>query len=355
MNVFFNDNSPNHPKSVKKSALHNRINQQELKAQISKDKTQRQTISFYRYISIPQVHEFRDYLYLAFKELGVLGRVYLAEEGINAQISVPVSQLDKFKILLNNIPTLKDLRLNMAIEEPLTSFWVLKIKVRPQIVADGITDPGFSVNKSAPYLQAIQMNQIIEQGKAILVDMRNHYEYEVGHFKGAIEIPANTFKEQLPMAKDMLQGHQDKPIVMYCTGGIRCEKASAYLIHHGFKQVYHLEGGIIHYTRQAQNNGLPNYFKGKNFVFDGRMAERISDDVIAHCHQCQKPSDTHTNCRYDPCHLLFIQCESCAHTMQGCCSQACLEGLTNHTQSNSQGSHFNKDKEALKRLNLLHL
>jgi UPF0176 protein len=112
---------------------------------------------------------------------------------------------------------------------------------------------------------------------------------------------------------------------MYCTGGIRCEKASAYYKHKGFKNVFQLEGGIINYTRQVENEGLENKFIGKNFVFDQRRSERISDDVIASCHQCGKPADTHTNCANEACHLLFIQCDECKEKMENCCSTHCQD------------------------------
>ena len=112
---------------------------------------------------------------------------------------------------------------------------------------------------------------------------------------------------------------------MYCTGGIRCEKASAYYKHKGFKKVYQLEGGIIEYARQVKNKGLENKFIGKNFVFDHRRGERISEEVIANCHQCGQPCDTHVNCANEACHLLFIQCEACAEKMENCCSSECLE------------------------------
>lgn len=111
---------------------------------------------------------------------------------------------------------------------------------------------------------------------------------------------------------------EDKKLVMYCTGGIRCEKASAYFKHKGFKEVYQLEGGIINYARQIQEQGLENKFIGKNFVFDERMAESIGNEVIAQCHQCGTSCDTHVNCANEACHLLFIQCESCKSECNGC-------------------------------------
>lgn len=114
---------------------------------------------------------------------------------------------------------------------------------------------------------------------------------------------------------------------MYCTGGIRCEKASAYFKHQGFKNVYQLEGGIIEYTRQIKEENIPSKFIGKNFVFDHRLGERITDDIIAQCHQCGKPCDNHTNCANDACHLLFIQCDECKAAMENCCSTECLETI----------------------------
>jgi UPF0176 protein len=121
----------------------------------------------------------------------------------------------------------------------------------------------------------------------------------------------------------MLKEAKDKNIIMYCTGGIRCEKASAYMLHNGFKNVFHLEGGIINYARQIKQDALDSKFIGKNFVFDDRLGERITDDIIAKCHQCGQPADAHTNCRNDGCHLLFIQCDTCTQKYNGCCSVEC--------------------------------
>jgi len=268
---------------------------------------------------------FRDQLYTGLNALLVYGRIQVAAEGLNGQASVPRSSFEACKNMLYSFPCLKDMRLNMAIEDSSRSFWVLKIRVREKIVADGITDPTFDATQTGQYLDARSFNLLTENPETVVVDMRNHYEYEVGHFDKALELPSDTFRDQLPQATEILQNHQDKPIVMYCTGGIRCEKASAYLLHHGFRQVYHLEGGIISYARQVREQGLENKFKGKNFVFDGRMGERITGDIISHCHQCGEPCDTHTNCRNAGCHLLFIQCEACKMKFDGCCSQTCMQ------------------------------
>lgn len=305
--------------------LHNRVSQKELKERLYQETEPRTTISFYQYFPIPDPQAFRDTLYKALQALKVFGRIYVAHEGINAQISVPASNYEALQQYLYTIPALTGLRLNIAVDDDGKSFWVLKIKVRDKIVADGITDPSFDMANKGKYVDAQQMNDLLKDPDTIVVDMRNHYEYEVGHFEKAIEVPSDTFREQLPMAVDMLKDHQDKNIIMYCTGGIRCEKASAFMLHNGFKNVFHLEGGIINYARQVKEQGMDSKFIGKNFVFDDRLGERITEDVIAKCHQCGKPADTHTNCVNEGCHLLFIQCEECARQYEGCCSKDCQD------------------------------
>ena len=303
--------------------LHNRVSQAELKKLLYAETEHRTTISFYRYFAVDDPKQFRDELYAALDEINVFGRIYIAHEGINAQVSVPDSKFGAFKTFLYSIESLNGIRLNIAVDDDGRSFWVLKIKVRDKIVADGITDPDFSMGNKGRYVNAVQMNEMLQDEATVVIDMRNHYEYEVGHFETAIEIPSDTFREQLPMAVDMMNDKKDRNIIMYCTGGIRCEKASAFMLHNGFKNVFHLEGGIINYAREAKEAGLESKFIGKNFVFDDRLGERITADIIARCHQCGLPADTHTNCRNSACHLLFIQCETCATKYDGCCSAEC--------------------------------
>ena len=287
------------------AVLHNRVSQKELKQRLYEENEPRTTLSFYHYFFIEDPQVFRDELYKNLADLKVFGRIYIATEGINAQISVPESNYSAFKQYLYSIEPLKDIRLNIAVDDDGKSFWVLKIKVREKIVADGINDPAFDMRNKGRYVNGEEFNALTEDENTIVVDMRNHYEYEVGHFQKAIEVPSDTFREQLPMAADMLKDAKDKNIIMYCTGGIRCEKASAYMLHNGFKNVFHLEGGIINYANQIKEKGLPNKFIGKNFVFDDRLGERISEEIIARCHQCGKPADTHTNCANSGCHLVI--------------------------------------------------
>jgi len=286
---------------------------------------ERITISFYKYHQLADPKAFRNELYILFDSLGILGRIYVAHEGINAQLSAPKKNLDLFREKLYSVPFLTNVRLNVAINDNGKSFFKLKILARKKIVADGLDDSTFDIANSGQHVNAVEFNQLANKQGTIIVDMRNHYESEVGHFKGALLPDVDTFREELQIVEDLLNDNKDKNLLMYCTGGIRCEKASAWMKHKGFNNVFQLDGGIIEYTRQVKEQGLENKFIGKNFVFDERLGERISDDIISVCHQCGKSCDTHTNCKNDGCHLLFIQCEECAAHYQNCCSVECKE------------------------------
>jgi len=310
---------------VRMKKLYNTVDKRVLRAVVAHDPEPRRTVSFYAYHPIRNPSFFRDYLYLHWEQFGVLGRTYIAPEGINAQVSVPEVRFDAFREHLYSISFLDGVRLNLAVQEAHHAFYALKVKLRKKIVADGIEDPAFNPSDTGMHLGAEEFNRLTSDPETILIDMRNHYESEVGHFQGAICPDADTFREEIALVEGMLKGKEDRNIVMYCTGGIRCEKASAYLKHKGFPHVHQLEGGIIKYARDVQERGLENRFRGVNFVFDERLSERISDDVIARCHQCGKPFDHHTNCVNEGCHLLFIQCSECREHYENCCSEECRQ------------------------------
>jgi UPF0176 protein len=304
--------------------LHNKIDKKVLRERLATDTTARKTLSFYKYVHIENPNEFRDFLYKTWDEMGCLGRIYVANEGINAQMSVPEESWNAFEAFLQNNDQLKNTPLKIAVEDDGKSFYKLKIKVRPKVLADGLDDSTFNPWNTGNHLNAKQFNEALENG-AIVVDMRNHYESEVGHFVGAIKPDCDTFRDELAMVEEILEGKEDQKILMYCTGGIRCEKASAYFKHKGFKDVNQLQGGIIEYAHQIKEEGLESKYIGKNFVFDERLGERITEDIIAHCHQCGEPCDDHTNCQNLDCHLLFIQCPSCKEKYENCCSDECVE------------------------------
>jgi UPF0176 protein len=309
-------------------ALHNRIDGRLLKEKIRATTEKRVTISFYKYHHLENPAHFRDELYLHLDTLAVLGRIYVAHEGINAQVSIPEDNLVPFRNYLDSIGFLNGVRLNIAVQDDGKSFFKLKILIRRKIVADGLDEQGFDVTDTGVHVNAQEFNRLADEGDTIIVDMRNHYESEVGHFKGAICPDVDTFREELQIIEDIMREQKDKKLLLYCTGGIRCEKASAWMKHLGFSNVFQLEGGIIKYARDVREQGIENKFVGKNFVFDERLGERITPDIIAVCHQCGKPCDDHTNCKNDGCHLLFIQCAACAEKYQGCCSPECKDVIS---------------------------
>ena len=314
--------------AVVDTPLHNRLDRASLVHRLDRDQRERTTLSLYRYAKVDNPDFLRDHLFATWQPLGVLGRIYVSGEGINAQLSVPTEHFGDFRNSLEAIDWLQGVRLNIAIEGDDKSFLKLIIKVRDKIVADGLDDDGFDVTDCGKHVSAEEFNALAEQPDTVVVDMRNHYESEVGHFRGAILPAAETFRDEIREVEDLLADRKDQNIVLYCTGGIRCEKASAYLKHKGFPNVHQLEGGIIEYVRQVKEHGLNNRFRGVNFVFDERMAERVSDDVVAECHHCGTACDTMVNCANPACNVLMVQCPGCAESMAGTCGSECQEFLT---------------------------
>ena len=308
--------------------LWNKLNKEELEEQLRDIGHEFLTISFYKYARIANPHLFRDHLFLMWSKLEVVGRTYIASEGINAQIAVPTKNISLFREELYQIDFLNGIRLNFAVDESEAEFpfLKLKIKVRNKILADGLNDETFDVTKKGKHLNAEEFNTLTDDPETLLIDFRNHYESEVGYFEGAILPDVDTFRDSLPkIEKEILKGNEHKNIVMYCTGGIRCENASAWFKHRGFPNVHQLEGGIIKYARDVKEQGIQNKFKGKNFVFDERRGERITEEIVSICHLCGTPADTHTNCANSACHLLFIQCDKCKEKLDNCCSSECKE------------------------------
>ena len=305
--------------------LYNKLSAEERARIIDENSQERITLSFYKYFKLGNPKIFRDHLFVTWSKLDILGRIYIANEGVNAQLSVPKENINDFKETLQDIIPLNHIRLNFALEHYSKSFLKLTIKIRKKIVADGLDDKTFDVTNIGKHLDAENFNKMLNDSNTVCIDMRNHYESEIGFFKGAIKPNVDTFRESLQVINNELKKNgSEKNYLMYCTGGIRCEKASAYLKHKGLKNVYQLEGGIIEYSRQVKEKKLNNNFLGKNFVFDERRGERISDDIVSNCHQCGEPCDTHVNCSNEACHLLFIQCERCRQKMKNCCSDECM-------------------------------
>ncbi|MFN3952601.1 MAG: rhodanese-related sulfurtransferase [Thermaurantimonas sp.] len=334
------------PNAHKKARLVNRMNTEQLLKKLESETFQRITLSFYRYVILQNPEQMRDILFEMWSRLDCLGRIYVAREGINAQMNVPEHHFNQFKEELYAIPEFENIPFKIAVEHDPKSFLKLTVKVRKKIVADGLNDDEYDVTNVGRHLSAREWNQMMDLPNVKIVDMRNFYESEIGHFEGALLPQAETFREELPEVLNMLKGNEENPVLLYCTGGIRCEKASAYLRHHGFKNVNQLHGGIIDYYRQVKEEGLENRFRGKNFVFDNRLGEHISQDIISACHQCGKPCDTHRNCANKACNILFIQCDDCARLYENTCSPTCQQII--HLPEDEQKKYLRKVKQQKK-------
>jgi UPF0176 protein len=307
--------------------LVNKYDRETLQVRLNAEPFQRRTVSFYRYVYLDRPDDVRDRLYAQWDALQCLGRIYVAHEGINAQMNVPEHHWDRFVQELHAWPEFQGVPLKIAVEDDGKSFLKLQVKARPHILADGLPAGTYDVTDVGRHVTAAEWNDLMVHPDAVVVDIRNHYESEIGYFEGALKPEAETFREELPEVLDLLQGKEDRPVLLYCTGGIRCEKTSSFLKHHGFTNVNQLHGGIIDYARQIKEQGLPNKFHGKNFVFDDRLGEAISNEVVSHCHQCDALSDRHTNCANTACNLLFLQCPACAEQHEGTCSPECQSVL----------------------------
>jgi len=307
---------------MRMAVLHNKKSKKELIKILNNENFERITLSFYRYVKIKNLINLRDTIYKDFESLKILGRIYLAKEGINAQISLPENNLLKFQKYLNSHYELKDMEIKFAMDKQI-SFLKLIVRLKKEIVAYKISENDYDMRVTGKHLNAKKFNDMIELDNTVVVDMRNHYESEVGRFENAICPDVDASENLLSSTKKLLKKHKRDNVLLYCTGGIRCEKASSYLIKNNFKNVYQLKGGVIQYAHQVKKNKLKSKFKGKNFVFDNRLGERITKEIISRCHQCKNLCDDHTNCANDACHLLFIQCKKCQKKFNGCCSSDC--------------------------------
>jgi len=309
----------------KRHKLVNRTERKILMEKVRNEPFHRKIFSFYRYVPIEDPVTFRDELYKSWISLNVLGRIYVAHEGINAQMSVPEHNWDAFHQTFEKFPYLQDITINDAVESGKYAFFKLDIRSRNRIVVDGLDDNLFQVSSIGQHLSPLEFHEMVGQKDVIVVDARNGYECDIGHFEGALLPKGKTFAKVLPEIKEALQEHKDKKILMYCTGGIRCEKASAYMKQQGFKHVFQLKGGIIRYANEIKNKNLQSKFKGSNYVFDERMAEIISEDKLGECRHCGSSHSAHSNCAQIHCHCLMIQCPACAQKFNGCCSTECMD------------------------------
>lgn len=275
------------------------------------------TVTFYKYVKIQNPEEAKGYFRGLCESLDLLGRILIGEEGVNAGVSGPKAGIEKFK---QTIAKKREFT-NMTYREqevPSNSYHKLVVRVRKEIVALG---QEVNIKHKGKHLSPRRFKRWLDRKEDIIIlDARNDYETKIGKFEGALTLPISTFKEFPEAAEKALKGKEDKKIVMYCTGGIRCEKSSAFLRQKGFKNVLQLQGGIINYANQFKND----HYKGKCFVFDDRISgEANSEHVMSKCDICGTDSDLYINCHNMECDKLVVECPECQDKMNKTCSEEC--------------------------------
>lgn len=274
---------------------------------------------YYKFVQVPNPEFEAAQHKLVCKGLGIMGRILIASEGINGTVAGTKPQLKEYIRYMNSHPQFGDIVFKWS-PAPRMPFPKLIVKKRDEIVTLG-REVDMSKNS---YIKPEELHELFKSGKKItLVDMRNDYEYKVGRFKDAIQPETDKFYELPEKVKQLnLPEDPDAPIIPYCTGGIRCEKAAPLLQEMGYKNVRQLEGGIVKYLEKFPDG----YFEGKNFVFDDRLTMKVDSEagkkVLAECAHCGAPSDRYLDCTKPDCHQLFICCEDCEKEHEGMCPEA---------------------------------
>jgi len=281
---------------------------------------------YYKYVTIED-HENFAQEHLAFcKELGLKGRILVAREGINGTVSGTVEQTDAYMAAMHAHPLFHDMTFKID-EADRHAFRKIFVRARSELVTFRLEDDINPHEISGKRLKPAQFYEALQQEDVIVLDGRNDYEYDVGHFRGAIRPQVESFREFPEWIRNNLAQHKDKKILTYCTGGIRCEKLSGFLLREGFQDVSQLDGGIVTYGKDPLVQG--RLFDGKCYVFDERITVRINQTdeqtVVGKCHHCGIPTEKYINCTYDFCHNHHIVCDPCEEEHSGYCSAECVE------------------------------
>lgn len=280
----------------------------------------KQILLFYKYVTIEDPKEFAAAVRRLALLQGLLGRVLVAEEGINGTLEGTVEQTEAFAEELLKDSRVSDMNIKRSVGTG-DAFSKLYVKVRDEIVGTKFpahVDPRV---RTAPHLPADELRSWYEEGKDfVVIDMRNDYEYRSGHFKNSIN-PELEASRDLPKAMPKLEAYKDKKVVTVCTGGVRCEKMSAFLLEQGFEDVYQLENGMHTYMEKYPGKD----FQGTLYTFDNRLTMDFGGDreIVGTCRMCEAPTESYVNCGDDFCHLHFLVCDSCKGEERTYCTDEC--------------------------------
>lgn len=282
------------------------------------------TLLYYCYTPIEEAEQFAAEHLDFCRSLGLKGRVIVAPEGLNGTVSGTAEACATYMETLHAQPRFAGIDFKVdAVEKP--SFVKMHVRFKPEIVHSGLRDPEVinPVRKTGVHLDPVDFQQMKDQDDVVVLDVRSNYEHQLGHFRNAVRLDIDNFRD-FPKKINELAHLKDKKVITYCTGGIKCEKASALLLHEGFPEVYQLKGGIIKYGKETDGRD----FEGKCYVFDNRISvdiNRHNPSVISHCRNCGKISARMINCANPECNEHFAQCDDCGWEMDGCCSDACMQ------------------------------
>ena len=283
-----------------------------------------QTLLYYCYSRIEDAEQFAsDHLQFC-KSLNLVGRIIVADEGLNGTVSGAAESCKMYMDTLHADPRFSKIDFKIDnVEEP--SFIKMHCRYKSEIVHSGLRDPGIinPEKKTGIHLEPADFVKMKDDQDVVIVDVRSNYEHSIGRFKNAVTFDIENFRDFPAMINELAQ-YKDKKIVTYCTGGIKCEKASALLLHEGFENVYQLHGGIIKYGKEAGGKD----FEGKCYVFDNRVAvnvNTVNPVVISTCRNCGANTTKMINCANPECNEHFTQCDACGEKLDGACSALCQE------------------------------
>ena len=285
-------------------------------------KTSYQTLLYYCYSPLANAEEFAAEHLEFCKSLNLVGRIIVADEGLNGTVSGTKESCKKYMDAIHADERFAKIDFKIDdVEEP--SFIKMHCRYKSEIVHSGLKDPSvINPNKeTGTYLEPKEFLEMKDAEDVVILDVRSNYEHHLGRFKNAVTLDIENFRD-FPSKINELAKFKDKKIVTYCTGGIKCEKASALLLKEGFKDVYQLHGGIIKYGKEAEGKD----FDGQCYVFDNRVAvdvNSVNPTIIATCLNCGAKTNKMINCANPECNEHFNQCDACGERLDGCCSVEC--------------------------------
>ncbi|MGJ8677707.1 MAG: rhodanese-related sulfurtransferase [Akkermansiaceae bacterium] len=279
---------------------------------------------YYLYVDIEDPIQYRDQQKALCERLGLLGRIIVAKEGINGTLSGLRSDCEAYIQAMQDAPLTREMQFKID-EEQEHVFPKLSVKARHEIVTLGLNENDFSPNEvTGKHLSPLEWRNAMMESNTVILDARNDYEFDLGHFKNAIRPDIGNFKELPKWINDHREELEGKKILTYCTGGIRCEKFSGFLVREGFDNVHQLEGGIVEYGKDPEVCG-ENY-DGECYVFDQRIRvpiNSVNSTVVSTCKHCGEKSVRYVNCGYAPCNAQHFCCETCEEKSLRFCTDEC--------------------------------